>query len=164
MLIVFDDMSVHMLSDKKLNPVVTELFIRGKQLQVSLVFITQSYFAVPKNSRLNSTQYFVKKIPNKREIQQNALVIHQILTFKTLRIFIKNICKAISFLIIDTTLASDNSLRFRKNLLERIQKLIMTIDDKIKYEKLQYNINREAVKISALSSGKIAKYECLTGK
>ena len=72
MLIVFDDMIVDMLSDKKLNPVVTELFIRRKQLQISLVFITQSYFAVPKNTRLNSTQYFVMKIPNKREIQQNA--------------------------------------------------------------------------------------------
>ena len=72
MLIEFDDMIVDMLSDKKLNPVVTELFIRGKQLQVSLVFITQSYFAVPKNTRLNSIQYFVMKIPNKGEIQQNA--------------------------------------------------------------------------------------------
>ena len=49
-------------------------------------------------------------------------------------------------MIINTTLALDNSLRFRKNLLERIQKLIMTIDDKIKDEKLQYDINREAAK------------------
>ena len=51
-----------------------------------------------------------------------------------------------SFLVIDTTLASDNSSRFRKNLLERIQKLMMTIDDKIKDEKLQYDVNREAAK------------------
>ena len=54
--------------------------------------------------------------------------------------------KNISFLVIDTTLASGNSLRFRKNLLERIQKFIMKIDDKTKDEKLQYNINREAAK------------------
>ena len=54
--------------------------------------------------------------------------------------------KNISFLVIDTTLASGNSLRFRKNLLERIQKFIMKIDDKIKDEKLQYDINREAAK------------------
>ena len=65
-------------------------------------------------------------------------------------------------MVIDTTLASDNSLRFRNNLLERIQNLIMTINDKIKDEKLQYDINREAAKISALSSGKIDKYEYQT--
>ena len=52
--------------------------------------------------------------------------------------------KSYSFFVIDTTLASDNSSRFRKNLLERIQKITMTTDDKIKDEKLQYDINREA--------------------
>ena len=56
--------------------------------------------------------------------------------------------------MIDIILASDNPLRFRHNLLERLQKLIMTIDSKIRDEKLHYNINREAAKISALSSGK----------
>ena len=56
-----------MLSDKKLNPIVTELFIRGRKLNISLVFITKSYFTVPKNIRLNSTHYFVMEIPNKRE-------------------------------------------------------------------------------------------------
>ena len=59
-----------MLRNKKLNPIVTELFIRGKNLNISLVFITQSSFAVPKNIRLNSTHYFVMKIPNKREHQR----------------------------------------------------------------------------------------------
>ena len=58
------------LSNKKLNPVVTELFIRGRQLNIYLVFMTQYYFAVPKNIRLNSRNYFVMKIPNKRELQQ----------------------------------------------------------------------------------------------
>ena len=61
-----------MLNNKKLNPVVTELFIRGRKLNISLVFITQSYFAVPKNIRLNSTNYFIMKIPNKQELQQIA--------------------------------------------------------------------------------------------
>ena len=65
-LIVFDDMIADMLSNKKLNPIVTELFIRGRKLNISLVFITQSYFAVWKNIRLNSTHYFVMKIPNNR--------------------------------------------------------------------------------------------------
>ena len=66
--------------------------------------------------------------------------------------------KPYSFLVIDATLASDNPSSFRKNLLVRIQKLTMAIDDKIRNEKLQYDINREAAKISALSSGKIDKY------
>ena len=64
-LIEFDDMIADMLSNKKLNPIITELFIRGNKLNISLVFITQSYFAVTKKIRLNSTHYFVMKIPNK---------------------------------------------------------------------------------------------------
>ena len=73
--------------------------------------------------------------------------------------------KPYSFLAIHTTLApDDNRLHFRKNLFKRIYILIMTIDDKIRNEKLQYDINREAGKISALSSGKINKYKYLTSK
>ena len=72
-LIVFDDMIAHMINNKKLNPVVTELFIRGRKLNISIVFITQSYFKVPKDVRLNSTHFFIMKIPNKRELQQIAL-------------------------------------------------------------------------------------------
>ena len=64
-LIVFDDTIPDMLSVKKLNPVVTELFIRGRKLNISLVFITQSYFTVPKNIRLNSTYYFIMTMPSK---------------------------------------------------------------------------------------------------
>ena len=67
-------------------------------------------------------------------------------------------------MVIDTTLASDNSSRFRKNVLERIYKLIMTINDKIKDKKVQCNINREEAKVSALLSDKIDKYEYLTGE
>ena len=67
-------------------------------------------------------------------------------------------------MVIDTILASYNSSRFRNNLLETISKLIMTIDDKIKDEKLQYDINREAEKVSALSSWKTDKYEYLTSE
>ena len=69
-------------------------------------------------------------------------------------------CKTIFFLVIDATTASDNPLRFRKNLLERIEKLI---DKKIRDEKLQYDVNREAAKI-ALSFGKIDEYEYLIGE
>ena len=71
-LIVFDDMIADMLSNKKLNPIVTELFIRSKKLNISLVFITKSYFVLPKNIRLNPTHYFIMNIPSKRELQQIA--------------------------------------------------------------------------------------------
>ena len=67
-LIVFDNMNADMLGFKELNPIITELFIRDRNLNISLVFITQSDFAVPKNIRLNSVHYFIIKIPNKQEL------------------------------------------------------------------------------------------------
>ena len=68
-LIMFDDMIADMINNKKLNPVVTELFINGRKLNISTVFITQSYFKVPKDVRLNPTHFFIMKILNKRELQ-----------------------------------------------------------------------------------------------
>ena len=67
-LIVFDDLITDILSNKKLNAIVSELFVRCKNLNISVVFITQSDFALPKD-RLISTHYFIMKIPNKRELQ-----------------------------------------------------------------------------------------------
>ena len=67
-LIAFDDMIAGMHSNRKRNPIVTELFISGIKLNIYLVFIIQSYFAVPKNIILNSTIYFIVKIPKKREL------------------------------------------------------------------------------------------------
>ena len=72
MIKVFDDMTADMLSNKKLNPVVPELFVGGRKLNISLAFITQSYFTVPKNIRSNSTHSFIRKIINKREFQEIA--------------------------------------------------------------------------------------------
>ena len=72
-LIVLDDMIADMINNKKLNPIVTELFIRGRKLNTSIVFITQSYFKVPKDVRLNSTHFFIMKIRNKRELQKIKL-------------------------------------------------------------------------------------------
>ena len=68
-LIVFDDMIAYMLSNRKLNPVVTELLIKGRKVNISVVFITQSYFTVPKDIGLNSKHYFVMKVPCNRELQ-----------------------------------------------------------------------------------------------
>ena len=69
-LIILDDMIADMINNNKLNPIVTELFIRDRKLNISIVFIMQSYFKVPKDVRLNSTHFFIMKIPNKRELQR----------------------------------------------------------------------------------------------
>ena len=72
-LIVFDNMIADMINNKKLNSIVTELFIRGKKLNISLALITQSNFKVPKDVRLNTSHIFIAKIPNKRELQHIAI-------------------------------------------------------------------------------------------
>ena len=72
-LIVFDDMTAVMINNKKPNSIVTELFIRGWKLNISLVFIIQSYFKVLKDVRLNTSHFFIAKIPNKRELQHVAI-------------------------------------------------------------------------------------------
>ena len=116
-LIVFDDMIADMINNKKLNPIVTELFIRGRKLNISLVFITQSYFKVPKDIRLNSTHFFIMKILNKREFQQIALNHSSYIDFKDFMKIYKECTKEpYSFLVNDTTLQPDNPLRFRYNL------------------------------------------------
>ena len=104
------------------------------------------------------------KTPSKWELQQIAFNHSSDIDFKNFMNFYKKCtAKPYSFLVTDATLASVNLIRFWKNLLERIWKLIITTDDKIRDEKLQYDNNGEAAKISALSSGKIDKYEDVTG-
>ena len=97
-----------------MNLVVTELFIRGRKLNIS-------YFAVPKNTRLNFTHYFIVKSPNKQELQQIAFNHSLDIDFEDF-INLYKICtaKPYSFLVIDGILASDDPSRFRRNLLERI--------------------------------------------
>ena len=117
-LIVFDEMIADMINNKKLNPVVTELFIRGRKLSISIAFITQSYFKVPKDVKLNSTDFFIMKIPNKRELQQIALNHSSDIDVKDfMNIYKKCTAEPYSFFVNDTTLPSDDLLRFRKNLL-----------------------------------------------
>ena len=108
-----------MINNKKLNSVVTELFIRGRELNISIVVISQSYFKVLKDGRLNSTHFFIMKIPNKRELQQIALNHSSGIDFKDfMKIYKKCITELYLFLVNDTTLPSDDPLRFRKNLLK----------------------------------------------
>ena len=112
-LIAFDTMIVYMLSNKNI--------IQERKLNISLVFITQSYFAVPKNIELNSTHCSVIKILNKRELQQIAFNHSSNIDFQDfMNLYKKCTVKSYSFLVIDITLALDNSSRFGKNLLERI--------------------------------------------
>ena len=83
-LIALDDMIPDIISNKKLIPMVIELFIRGTKLSISPVFITQLYFKVPKDVRLNFTNYFIMKIPNRKELQHYHQIISQTLTLKIL--------------------------------------------------------------------------------
>ena len=117
MLIVFDDMTADMIHNKKLNLIVIEVFIRGRKLNISLVFITQSYFKVPNDVRLNTSHFFIAKISNKRELQQIAINRSSDISTKNFaNIYRKFTAQPCSFLVIDTMLASNNPLRFRKNL------------------------------------------------
>ena len=95
---VFDDMIADMLSNKKLNPIVAKLFIREGKLNISLVFITQLYFVVTKNIRLNLTHYFVIKIPNERELQQIAFTHSSDIDFQDfMKLYTKSTVEPYSF-------------------------------------------------------------------
>ena len=116
-LIVFDDMITDMINNKKLNSVVTEMFIKGRKLKHSLAFIMQSYLRVPKDVRLNSTHFFIMKILNKIELQEIALNHSSDINAKDfIKIYKIYTAKPYSFLVNDATLASDNPSRFRKNI------------------------------------------------
>ena len=118
-LIVFDDTIADMIHNKRLNSIVTELFIRGRKINISLVFITQSYFKVPKDVRLNTTHFFVAKIQNKRKIREIAINHWSDISAKDfINIYRECAVELYSFFANDTTRASDNPLRFRKNLLK----------------------------------------------
>ena len=117
LLIIFDDIIADMINNKKLDSIVTELFIRCRKLNISLVFITQSYSKVSKDVRLNTNHFFIMKIPNKRELQQVALNHSSDIDFKDfMKVYKKCTDKPYSFLVNDVTLESNNPLRFRKNL------------------------------------------------
>ena len=72
-LIVFDDMIADIVTNKKFQVMIKELFIRCRKLNISLVFFTKSYFSVPKEVRLNSTRCLIMKIDNKRKLQNIAI-------------------------------------------------------------------------------------------
>ena len=104
-----------MTNDKKLNPIATELFIRGRKLNISIFFIMQSYLKVTKDVRISSTHFFITKIPNKREHSKIALNHSSDVSFNDfMKIYKKCTVEPYSFLVIYTTLPSNNPLRFTK--------------------------------------------------
>ena len=110
-------MIVDMSNNKKLDSIVTKLFIGGRKLNISLVLITQSYFKVSKDVRLNTTYFFIAKIPNKREFWEIATNYSSDISTKYFaNIYREFIVEPYSFLVNDTALPQINLLRFRKNL------------------------------------------------
>ena len=113
-LIVFDDLIADIMTNKTFQAIIRDLFIRCRKLNISLAFITQSYFSVTKDVRLNSTHYLIMKINNKRELQ-NIAINHSDIAYKDfMKIYRECTKEPYSFLIIDTTLPASDSFRFRR--------------------------------------------------
>ena len=120
-LIVFDDMIADIMTNKKFQSIIKELFIRCRKLNISLVFITQSYFSFPKSIRLNSTHYLIMKISNRQELQNIAIKHSADIDYKEfMKIYRECTKNCFNFLTINTTLPSGNPLRFRKNLFNTL--------------------------------------------
>ena len=120
-LIVFDDMIADIMTNKKFQLIIKELFIRCRKQNISVVFITQSYFSVPKDVRLNSTHYLITTINNRTELQNIAINHSADIDYKDfMKIYRECIKELYSFLTIDTTLPSSNLLRFTKNLFDTL--------------------------------------------
>ena len=117
-LIAFDDMVADIMTNKLFQAIIKELFIRCRKLSISLAFITQSYFSVPKDVRLNSTLYLIAKINNRKELQNIAINHSADIDYNDfVRIYRECTRKPYSFLTIDTTLLAGDPIRLRKNLL-----------------------------------------------
>ena len=120
-LIVFEDMIADVKDNKKLQAIMEEMFIRCRKLNISLAFITQSYFSVPKDVRLNLTHYLTMKINNRKELQNIAINHSADIDYQDfMKIYRECTREPYSFLTIDTTLPSSNPLRFRKNLFDTL--------------------------------------------
>ena len=112
-------MIANIMTNKKFQAIIQELFIRWKKLKIFLGLIRQSYFSVPKEVRLNCAHYLIMKIHNKIELQQISINHSADVDYKDfLKIYINCTKEQYSFLTIDTTLPVDNPLRFRKSLLD----------------------------------------------
>ena len=122
-LIAFDDMIADIMTNEIFQAIIKELFIRCRKLNISLVFITQSYFIIPKEVRLNSTHYLIMKIHNRRELQQIAIDHSADIDYKDFLKIYRNCTKEpYSFFTIDTTLPADDTMRFGKKFYMHLYK------------------------------------------
>ena len=118
-LIVFDDMIADIMDNRKFHAIIKELLIRCRKLNISLVSITQSYFSVPKDVRLNSTHYLIMKINNRRELQNIATDHSADIDYQDFKKIYRECTKEpFNFLTIDTALPASDPLGFRKNLFD----------------------------------------------
>ena len=118
-LIVFDDIIADIMGNEKFQAIVKELFIRCRKLNISLVFITQSYLSVPKDVRLNTTYYFIMRINSRIELKNIATDHSADIDYNDFKkIYRKCTKEPYNFLTIDTTLPASDPLRFRKNLFD----------------------------------------------
>ena len=118
-LVIFDDMIADIMTNKKFLTIIKELFITFRKLNISPVFITQSYFPVPKDVRLNSTHYLIMKINNRKELQNIAINHSADIDYQDfIKIYRECTKEPYNFLTIDTTLPASDPLRFRKNLFD----------------------------------------------
>ena len=116
-LIVFDDGNADIVTNKKFQYIIKELFIRCRKLNISLVYITQSSFTVPKDVKLNSTHYLMMKINNKRELRNIAINHSADIDYQDfIKIYRECANEPYTFVIIDTKLPASDPLRFRNNL------------------------------------------------
>ena len=110
-------MITDIMTNKKFKAIIKDLFIRCRKLNISLAFITQVYFSVPKDVRLNSTHYLIMKTNNKKELQNIAINHSADIDYKDfMKIYRECTKEPFNLLTIDTTLPASNPLRFRKNL------------------------------------------------
>ena len=120
-LIVFDYIIADIMTNKKFQSIIKELFIRCRKLNISLVFITQSYFSVPKDVRLNSTHYLIMKINNKRELQNIAINHSADIDYQGfIKVYRECTKEPYNIFTTDTTLPASDPLRLRKNLLDTL--------------------------------------------
>ena len=120
-LIVFDDMIADIMTNKKFQSIIKELFIRCKKIKHCTCIYHSILFFIPKDVRLNSTHYFIMKINNKRELQNIAINHSADIDYKDfIKIYRECTKEPYNLSTIDTTLPSTNTLRFRKNLFDTL--------------------------------------------
>ena len=165
----FDDMVADMRANKKFQSIIKELFIGCRKLNISLVFITQIYFSVPKDVRLNSTHFLIMKINSRIELKTIAINHSADINYQDFKKIYRECTKEpYNCLTIDTTLPASDPISFRNIYLILIKMTIADqiniLDRKIMQNEAQYNLDRKAARISALTSNNLDKYEYLTGE